>query len=116
MIRQPKSKIILVTGISNDERQSIDTYLLGKIDTWFINQDKIWQSSRTIMGGLNRKWEGTPLYVLFLKHIRNGKNIQVAQKCASQDFGRLLYSLVENDERLFETRNNFDHIRQYRII
>ncbi|MCI0693423.1 hypothetical protein L0337_15635 [candidate division KSB1 bacterium] len=54
------------------------------------------------MGGENFEWKGTPLYVLYQKHIANGKNHESAVEFAAKDLGWLVKAVLKEDKRTFE--------------
>lgn len=57
----------------------------------------------TLWGGDNFFWEGTPLYELYLKHERMGKEEQAVGD-AAKDAGWLLKKVIHKDKRLFDSK------------
>ena len=53
------------------------------------------------MGGENFFWEGTPLIVLYEKHIALGKSNDSAIEDAAKDLGWLVKSVLSNDKRTY---------------
>ncbi len=104
-----------VTGITDEEKQRIYDYLHGMVYSWCASNRDGWFSARDMLGNVNFNWSGTPLQVLYDKHINEGKNPKKAIKAAGKDAGWLLKHLIANDQRQFETRL-YGFIRQYRWI
>ncbi|PJJ07332.1 hypothetical protein CLU83_0494 [Flavobacterium sp. 1] len=108
-----KSEIREVHGISDDEKQRIMDFLHGAVYCWCnINKDA-WFSARDFLGGDNFLWQGSPLYALYEKQIKLGKNNENRVKDAGKDSGWLLKKVVHTDKRKFETKKE-DLIRKYR--
>ena len=53
------------------------------------------------MGGENFDWDGTPLYVLYQKHINAGKSNALAIDAAAKDLGWLTKTVLQDDKRTF---------------
>lgn len=98
---QPASRIRDVTGISEDEKDLIRTFLQGAVYAWVRDNQGRPFAVRDLMGGANFEWEGTPLYVLFLKHRRLGKNNEAAVNAAGRDLGWLVKWVLNADKRTF---------------
>ena len=110
-----KSKIREVTGISQEEKQSIMDFLQGAVYCWCKNQPDEWFSMRDLMGRENYHWDRTPLFTLYEKHCNKGKDSELAVKDAGKDSGWLLKKVIETDKRTFETRKE-ELIRKYKWI
>ena len=54
------------------------------------------------MGGENFSWDGTPLQVLYDKHVAGGKAQHSAIESAAQDLGWLVKSVLAADKRTYE--------------
>jgi len=59
-------------------------------------------AARDLVGGENFEWEGTPLVVLYQKHIDLGKTDEAAISDAAKDLGWLLKAVLHEDKRHFE--------------
>ncbi len=102
-----------VKGISQTEKDAILNFLQGAVYCWCKNRSGEWFSMRDLMGGENYYWDGTPLFVLYDKHRRAGSTEPV--KAAGKDSGWLLKTVIEQDSRNFETKEEA-LIRMYRWI
>ena len=107
-----ESELRNVTGISEEEKRRIKDFLQGGVYCWCKNRKDEWFSLRDLMGGDNFYWQGTPLLPLYLKHENNNDD---PVKAAGRDGGWLLKAVIDEDKRLFETREEA-LIRQYRWI
>ena len=101
--------------ITNEEKQRIIDFLQGAIYDWCKNKPDEWFSMRDLMGGENYHWEGTPLFVLYEKHLGRGKEMDSAIEDAGKDSGWLLKWVINKDNREFETKTE-ELIRKYRWI
>ena len=111
----PKSEIRQVKGISTVEFQRIYDYLQGAVYCWCKNKSREWFSAREFLGGENFDWNGTPMIVLYEKHIRKGKTDEQAISDAGKDAGWILKKVIHDDQRNFETKKE-NLIRKYRWI
>jgi hypothetical protein len=99
----PYSEIRDVHGISLEQKNRIKCFLHGAVYCWCKNRPDEWFSIRDLMGGENYYWHGTPLQVLFEKHIKKGKSSEEAIKGAGIDAGWLLKRVIDDDIRKFHT-------------
>jgi len=102
-----------VTGINDQERQSILDFLQGAVYCWCKNRKGEWFSLRDLMGADNYDWHGTPMLPLYLKHEDKGKDEEQAIQDAGKDGGWLLKAVISSDKRTFETKKE-ELIRKYR--
>jgi hypothetical protein len=111
------SEIRDVHGITPEQEAKILDFLQGAVYCWCNNQDDTgnWFSMRDLMGRDNYYWQGTPLIVLYWKHIAKGKDDESAVKGAGIDSGWLLKKVIDKDKRTFETEDGV-LIRKYRWI
>jgi hypothetical protein len=100
-----ESEIRDVHGITPDEKQRIIDFLQGAVYCWCKNKPDLWFSMRDLMGGDNYYWDGTPLFILYQKHIAKGKDSESAVRDAGIDSGWLLKRVLNDDLRKFDTRN-----------
>ena len=98
-----QSKLQTVSCISDEDIQLIKAFMQGTIYSWIKNRKDEWFAVRDLMGGENFEWQGTPLYVLYLKHVNSGKNEDDAIKGAAIDLGWIVKSLLSEDKRTFES-------------
>lgn len=110
-----ESEVRTVTGISPEDKEKIIAFLQGAVYCWCNNMKDEWFSARDFLGGDNYYWEGTPLFVLYEKHISLGKDIDSSTKDAGKDAGWLLKKVIDDDKRTFETKKE-DLIRKYRWV
>lgn len=64
------------------------------------------------MGGDNFDWNGTPLIVLYQKHISRGKIYAKAVTAAGIDAGWIAKKVMNDDTRKFETKAGY--VRSYK--
>lgn len=91
-----------VHGTTEIQRDLIEAYIQGAVYCWVKNRQGEWFAARDLVGGENFDREGTPLYVLFQKHIDLRKDHESAVDPAGKDFGWLLKSVIAEDERTFK--------------
>jgi hypothetical protein len=115
MVTTPNKRVIIVQGITDSERQSINGFLESLVIFWRQSNPNEWFSIRSLTKELRGHWDKTnSLRVLKEKHISIGKSESAALKSASIDAGWLLYSVIANSNEVFETRTHIARIRQYR--
>jgi hypothetical protein len=102
MTLNPKSDLRDVYGISDVERDLIKAFMQGAVYCWVKNRRDEWFAVRDLMGGENFDWNGTPLQVLFNKHIELGKDEEAAIKAAGIDLGWLVKTVLDEDRRTFD--------------
>jgi hypothetical protein len=100
-LNQP-SEVRDVYGITNEEKLLIKAYLQGSVYSWVKNRKGEWFAARDLVGGENFEWQGTPLIVLYEKHVNKGKNSDEARGDAAKDLGWLLKAMLNDDKRHFE--------------
>ena len=99
---KPPSELRDVTGISDAEKAAIKTFMQGAVYCWIKNLKGHQFAVRDLMGGENFDWDGTPLYVLFEKHSKQGKSNDAAIEAAGKDLGWLVKTVLSEDKRTFE--------------
>jgi len=109
---KPFSKIRDVKDITDAEKQRIYDFLQGALYCWCKNRPNEWFTVRDFLGGENFNWYGTPLQVLFEKHITKGKSNDDAVAAAGKDAGWIAKKVINDDDREFETQDGF--VRSYR--
>ena len=102
-----------VHGISEEQRQNIINFLQGSVYCWCKNRKDEAFAARELLGGNNYYWQYTPMIALF-EYYRNGNdaNNEYAIEEAGKAAGRLLYQMLYNDKREFQTW--VDYTRMYR--
>ena len=108
----PASEIREVSGISASEKQRIYDFLQGAIYCWCKNRSEEWFSIKDLLGGDNFDWNGTPLIVLYDKHIKSGKTYDEAVAAGGKDAGWIAKKVLGADSRTFETATGY--VRSYR--
>ncbi len=101
MALDPASELRDVTGITDAEKAAITTFMQGAIYTWVKNRKDEPFAVRDLVGGENFDWDGTPLFVLYEKHIRQGKSNSEAIAAAAKDLGWLTKTALAQDKRTF---------------
>ena len=102
MALNPQSEVRDVYGIADEEKSLIKAYLQGAVYSWVKNRKDEWFAARDLVGGENFEWQGTPLIVLYKKHISKGKSSDKAIVDAAKDLGWLLKAILNDDKRHFE--------------
>ena len=98
----PSSKLRNVYGISDEQASLIKAFLQGAVYSWVKNRKGEQFAARDLVGGDNFEWEGTPLIVLYDKHVALGKDVESAIDEAAKDVGWLLKMVLDKDKRHFE--------------
>lgn len=98
----PETEIREVHGIGDREKALIKAFLQGAVYSWVKNRSGEQFAARDLVGGENYEWQGTPLVVLYEKHIKLGKAGESAVDAAGKDLGWLLKDVLAEDKRHFE--------------
>lgn len=102
-----------VHGITAQQRSDIMHFLQGSVYCWCKNRKGESFAARDLLGGDNYYWQDTPMITLY-EYYRDGNddNNEYAVKEAGKAAGRLLYQLLYDDKREFETWSGYT--RMYR--
>ena len=102
-----------VHGISEEQRQHIIHFLQGSVYCWCKNRKGEAFAARDLLGGDNYYWQDTPMMALY-EYYRNGDdaNNEYAIEEAGKAAGRLLYQMLYDDKREFQTW--IEYTRMYR--
>lgn len=111
----PPSELREVQGISGEEKKRIRDFIQGAVYCCCKNRSNEWFSMRDLMGGENGNWEETPMDALYQRHARAGLTSDEAVDRAGKDSGWLLKSVIAQDRREFETKEE-ERIRKYRWV
>ena len=107
------NKVRRVHGITTAQYQAIRAFLQGAVYCWCINRREDHFVARDLVGGDNKDWRGTPLMVLYEYYLDgNDDNYDYAVTEAGKAVGRLLFEVLANDRRVFDTWE--DYTRTYR--
>jgi hypothetical protein len=101
MALNPSSELRDVTGITESDKALIKAFMQGAVYSWAKNRKDEAFAVRDLVGGENFEWSGTPLYVLYEKHIGQGKNSAEAIEAAAKDLGWLTKTVLAEDKRTF---------------
>jgi hypothetical protein len=96
------SELREVHGIGDTEKAQIKAFLQGAVYCWVKNRKGEPFAVRDLVGGENGNWSGTPLQVLYAKHVGQGKDDEAASDAAGRDLGWLVKSVLAEDKRTFE--------------
>jgi hypothetical protein len=96
------SEVRDVHGITDGQKSLIKAFMQGAVYCWVMNRKDEWFAVRNLVGGENFEWSGTPLIVLYEKHIRLGKGRDAAIEQAAIDLGWLTKAVLSEDKRTFE--------------
>lgn len=101
-------------NIPADQKQRIKDFLQGSVYCWCKNRKNEQFHLRDLLGGDNEDWTGTPLIVLYERHLL-GSTPDEAFKQAAIDAGRLLKAvLAEDKHRKFN--GHADYTRAYEWV
>ena len=89
----------IAAGISDAEQKLAKAYIQGAVHA-VCNGSNVEFSVRSLFGGENRNWGGTPLQCIYEDHVKTGSDNPAGM--AAKDVGHLLRSVLENDKRIFE--------------
>jgi hypothetical protein len=98
----PESEMRDVNDIPEEQKTLIRAFMQGAVYSWVKNRKGEQFAARDLVGGENFDWTGTPLYVLYQKHIDSGKGDADAIDAAGKDLGWLLKAVLSDDKRHFE--------------
>lgn len=101
MALNPSSNLRDVKGITEAEKTSIMAFMQGAVYSWVKNRKDETFAVRDLVGGENFDWDGTPLVVLYEKHVRQGKSNAEAIEAAAKDLGWLTKTVLAQDKRTF---------------
>jgi len=104
LIGETKSRDI--EGLSPDAHRRIMDFLRGAVYAWCITRKRDWFSLKDLFGGINYRWQGTPLAIL--NEIRASTPSTMSTTggadTAGRDAGILLKRvLIEDERRSFKT-------------
>jgi hypothetical protein len=102
MALNPQSEVRDVYGITDTEKELIKAFMQGAVYCWVKNRKDEQFAVRDLMGGENNDWDGTPLQVLYEKHVVAGKDHVSAVEAAGKDLGWLVKAVLDEDRRTFE--------------
>ena len=102
-----------VHGIGEQQRRDMMHFLQGAVYCWCKNRKGEPFAARDLLGGDNYYWQDTPMITLY-EYYRDGNdgNNDYAVEEAGKAAGRLLYQLLYDDKREFETW--VDYTRLYK--
>lgn len=100
-----------VHGIDPNDMQRIRDFFQGAVYCWCKNRKGEWFTARDFLGGDNFYWEHYPLGVLYFRYINAGQSEEYAFEQAAKDAGRILKSVLSDDDRIFETEEGY--VRRY---
>lgn len=104
-----------VNGVAPTDMQRIRDFLQDSVNSWCNVKGKAWFAARDLVGGGNADWRGTPLYELYDRYIRSGKDTDYAYDQAGKDLGHILKSVLKDDPRTFITDGDGD-VRRYQLV
>ncbi|MBL7945766.1 MAG: hypothetical protein JNN32_06835 [Flavobacteriales bacterium] len=90
-----------------EQKQRIKDFLQGSVYCWCKNRKHEQFKLQDLLGGDNTDWTGTPLIVLYLRHIDAGHDHDSAMKTAAQDAGWLLKQVLNEDGRKFQSHPGY---------
>jgi hypothetical protein len=102
MTLRPESELREPSGVDPTHRELIRAFMQGAVYSWVKNRPGEYFAVRDLVGGLNNNWNGTPLQVLYDRHINAGKNAEEAFESAAKDLGWIVKTLLSEDRRTFE--------------
>ena len=94
-------------NIPQVEKQRIMDFLQGAVYCWCKNRPDEPFGLQDLVGGENADWKGTPLQVLYERHLANGQDHIRAMTTAAQDAGWLLKGVLRADRRRFDSHDGY---------
>lgn len=102
-----------VNGITDEQRRAMFSFLQGSVYCWCKNRKDEPFTARDLLGGDNYYWQDTPMEVLYRYYLNEDEtNTEYAVEEAGKAAGRLLYQLLYDDKREFDTW--VEYTRMYR--
>lgn len=102
-----------VHGISPNQLREMCIFLQGSVYCWCKNRPDEPFAARDLLGGDNYYWQRTPMEALYTYYLNGDESRhEYAEEEAGKAAGRLLYQLLYNDKREFETW--VEYTRMYR--
>ena len=115
MLRGDNRRVVKVHGLDQSDLVRIKDFLQGAVYSWCNTHQKgEWFCASDLIGGGNSSWDHCPLEVLYRRHIRDGYDHDYAFDQAAKDAGKILKSVLDQDQRVFETESGYT--RRYRWI
>lgn len=108
-------RVFAVRNLPSAEEKQIHQYLSVLVDACCQNSAGSWFGLRDLMGGANKDWSGTPLQVLYERHVTPGADPRYAYSRAAVDGGRLLKQVLDGDQREFESKKGY-RTALYRLV
>lgn len=110
-----------VSGLSPLEKAMVRAYLQGCVYSWCKNnqsqdgsEEPKWFKAQYFLGEDNYYWQGTPLFCLYAKRLRQyDGDSEKAVEQAARDAGHLLKALLLEDKRYFRTETDNRGYRWY---
>ena len=106
MTLRPESELREPSGIENAARELIRAFMQGAVYCWVKNRPEKAFAVRDLVGGLNTNWSGTPLQVLYDRHIDADRTSEDAFDAAAKDLGWIVKTLLSEDRRIFQVDNS----------
>lgn len=98
-------KIIMrVMGITRTNTVIAEDFIRAAIDLQCKSYPGQWFSVRTLFGGANFQWSGTPLQCIYDRHIKNGRKPAKASVLAARDIGKMMTKVLSRHPRNFDIR------------
>jgi len=104
----------VVHGLTDTQREEITEFLQDAVDAFCNENHGEWFWARTLVGGENGNWRGTPLAVLFRNRFQVVHDHDAAHQQAGIDVGWILKRVLEDDRRTFKTNQSYG--RRYRLV
>lgn len=101
MIRNGNNQLTNVSWLEESEKVSMIDYIRDEVNSWCKNNPNQSFAARTIFGGENYDWTGTPLIPLYEYYIELGDD-DYAVKEAGIALWRLLKEVISTDENAFD--------------
>lgn len=114
MLKGDNTTVVTVRGLDPFDLQKIKSFFQGAVYCWCITRKAEWFCARDFIGGDNYYWEHYPLGVLYFRHIDAGHDHDYAFDQAAKDAGKILKSVLDEDNRVFETESGYT--RRYRWV
>lgn len=115
LVKKDTSRIYSISAVLTKEQYAeAKSYIKTAVAEFCKNNPGQTFSVRELFGGANRDWNGTPLQPIYNYH--NQPNVNAPADKARKDVGKLLKSILENDQNAYYERMQGGKTKLYRKI
>lgn len=115
LVKKDTSRIYSISAVlTKEQRADAESYIKTAVAEFCKNNPGQTFSVRELFGGANRDWNDTPLQPIYNYH--NQPNVNAPADKARKDVGKLLKSILENDQNAYYERMQGGKTKLYRKI